>query len=196
MVGCPPGRIGGNVVLQRHRDIDQPSRHMRVPQNLLPRRRITCPPSSRNCNSYGHVLGGCLSLKSGSTGASNVLDLDSKLHRSIVALDREFDVLADTHGSPIGRSNPTDVWSVVRLRSRSRRRARHSTVRSRAIRPRPPANGAKRAHDHTFDSEPCCDRFVCGDDPNARRRHPAVSDQLRHDPVDRVDRNGKADSGV
>ena len=39
----PSRRIGGNVVLQRHRNIDQPSRHMRVPQSLLPRRRYYLP---------------------------------------------------------------------------------------------------------------------------------------------------------
>jgi hypothetical protein len=42
--GRVPSRgIGGNVVLQRHRNIDQPSRHLRVPQSLLPRRRYYLP---------------------------------------------------------------------------------------------------------------------------------------------------------
>jgi hypothetical protein len=39
-------------------------------------------------------------------------------------------------------------------------------------------------------------RAASAHDADARRRHAAVANELRHDTTDRIDRNGKADSGI
>jgi hypothetical protein len=53
------------------------------------------------------------------------------------------------------------------------------------------------AHDdHASHAHPGRHRLVGGGNADAGRRHPALGDDLRHDAVDRVDGDGKADAGV
>src|SRR4051812_12399895 len=195
MVGCPPGGSAGmsfcsgtEISTSRLAICASPKVYCRAGD-------ISRPPSSRNLQFVRPCPWRVSHDQPESTGASNVLDSDSKRNRSVVALDREFNVLADAHALQLvrqvrqasgGLSVGADdhIAKLIRLfdavqAGRGRRRTGQSTH-----------------HDHAFDSEPCCDRLVCGDDPDAGRRHPAVPDQLRHHPIDRVDRNGESYAGV
>src|SRR3954451_468497 len=195
MVGCPPGGSAGmsfcsgtEISTSRLAICASPKVYCRAGD-------ISRPPSSRNLQFVRPCPWRVSHDQPESTGASNVLDPDSKRNRSVVALDREFNVLADTHALQLVRQvrQASGGLSVGADDHIAKLIGLFDPVQAGRRRRR---TGQSTHHDHAFDSESCCDRLVCSDDPDAGRRHPAVPDQLRHHPIDRVDRNGESYAGV
>jgi hypothetical protein len=110
--------------------------------------------------------------------------------------ERELDGFAHT--------DPFDLLGEVRQATNRLPVCGHDDVAQLSGRGVEPAQARARGrraryrthNDHTFDAKPGRDGFAACDDADARRRHPAIADELRDNPVHDVDRDGKADPGV
>src|SRR3954452_9561018 len=173
MVGYPPGGSAGMSFCSGTEKSTSRLAICAPPKVYCRAGNISRPPSSRNLQFVRPCPWRVSHDQPESTGASNVLDPDSKRNRSVVALDREFNVLADTHALQLVRQvrQASGGLSVGADDHIAKLIGLFDPVKAGGGRRR---TGQSTHHVHVFDAESCCDRLVSGDVPDAVGLDPAL----------------------